>query len=341
MSERPIFSLVLPIFNEEAVLPLLLPRLDALIDELDGPAEVIFVDDGSRDLSRFLLERRARHDARFKLVGLSRNFGQQLAITAGLEAATGDAVIIMDADLQDPPEVVLKLIAKWREGFDVVCAQRASRSDDGWIKTTTARMFYGVMSRIARVDIPRDVGDFRLIDRRVADVVRLLPERERFVRGLFSWVGFKHALVRFDRPARAAGSTKYSLWRLTRLAVEAIVSFSEAPLRAALWCGMAVSLIAFVYGCFVIGHWFAEPAPLPGWSSTVVVVAFLGGANMLMTGIMGLYVGRIYSEVKGRPLYVVDQVVGFEATRPAADRALTPVFRASPAASRRPSSAAS
>lgn len=313
MAERPTYSLVVPIYNEEAVLPLLLPRLDTLLARLDGPAEVVFIDDGSSDLSTFILEQRARHDGRFKLVSLSRNFGQQLAITAGLDLACGDAVIIMDADLQDPPEVILDLVAKWHEGFDVVCAQRASRAHEGWFKTISASLFYRCMSRLAHVDIPQNVGDFRLIDRKVVDVVRRLPERERFVRGLFSWVGFRHALVPFHRPERAAGQTKYSIWKLTRLAVEAIISFSEAPLRLVLWSGSVVSVLGIVYGCIAIIHWYIDPNTVPGTSSTVVVAAFLGGANMLMTGIVGLYVGRIYSEVKGRPLYIIDRSVGLTA----------------------------
>jgi dolichol-phosphate mannosyltransferase len=311
--------LVVPVFNEEAVLPLLFARLDGVLARLDGPAEVVIVDDGSRDRSAALVEARIARDDRYRLVALSRNFGQQLAITAGLDSARGDAIVILDCDLQDPPELILDLVAKWKEGFEVVCAQRRSRPGDGRFKILTARLFYGVMGRLARVDIPANVGDFRLIDRKVADAVRRLPERERFVRGLFSWVGFKHALVPFERPARAAGSTKYSIWKLARLAVNALISFSEAPLRFALWSGIGVSILAFLYGCYVIVQRLANPDSLPGWSSTIVVVAFLGGANMLMTGIMGLYVGRIYTEVKGRPLYVLDRKRGFEtAEAPAA-----------------------
>lgn len=295
------------------MLPLLFARLDRVLGQLDGPAEVLVVDDGSRDRSVGLVEAKVAADARYRLVALSRNFGQQLAITAGLDAARGDAVIILDCDLQDPPELIHDLIAKWREGFEVVCAQRRSRPGDGRLKIALASLFYGLLGRLAMVDIPPNVGDFRLIDRKVADAVRRLPERERFVRGLFSWVGFKHALVPFERPARAAGSTKYSLLKLTRLAVNALISFSEVPLRIALWSGIGVSFLALLYGCLVIVQRLTNPDALPGWSSTIVVVAFLGGANMLMTGIMGLYVGRIYSEVKGRPLYVVDRRLGFEA----------------------------
>lgn len=306
----PVYSLVLPVFNEEAVLPLLLPRLDALLLRLDGAAEVIFVDDGSRDLTSFVLEQRARTDPRYKYIRLSRNFGHQTAVTAGLDCASGQAVVIMDADLQDPPELVLELIRKWREGFDVVSAKRATRAGESPFKRLTAHLFYRLVRRLASIDIPEDVGDFRLVDRKVVDAFRSLRERERFVRGLFAWVGFTQAIVQFERPARAAGTTKYPLRKMLSLALDGIISFSEAPLRLALWSGMAISTLAIFYGFYVIGLWVTDPRVVPGWTSTVVVVAFLGGANMMMTGIMGLYVGRISSEVKQRPLYLVERRIG-------------------------------
>ena len=310
VSDRPTYSIIVPVYNEEAVLPLLLARLEAILDRLDGAAEVIFVDDGSRDLSSFILEQKARTDPRYKYASLSRNFGQQLAITAGLDLAEGDAVIIMDADLQDPPEVVFALIESWKAGAEVVCAQRAARPGDSRLKIIPAKIFYALMSRLAHVHIPPNVGDFRLVDRKVVEVVRQFPERERFVRGLFSWAGFRHSYVTFERPARAGGETKYSFAKLLGVAMNALVAFSDVPLKLALWFGMAVSAVALLFGAFVIAHWFLAAEQLPGWSSTVFVAAFLGGTNMLMTGIMGLYVGRIYSEVKGRPLYVIDRAVG-------------------------------
>jgi polyisoprenyl-phosphate glycosyltransferase len=312
MDARPTFSLIIPVFNEEAVLPVLLPRLDALLPRLGGSVEVIFVDDGSRDLSSFILEQRARTDPRFKFVGLSRNFGHQIAVTTGLDLARGDAVVVLDADLQDPPELVLDLAAKWREGFDIVSARRRSRAGESRFKRATAHLFYRIVNRIASIDIPQDVGDFRLIDRKVVDAFCSLRERERFVRGLFAWVGFKHAIVEFERDPRAAGVTKYPLRKMLSLAVNGIISFSEAPLRAALWCGMAVSALALLYGLYVLGLWATSPHLVRGWTSTVVIAAFLGGANMFMTGIMGLYVGRIYAEVKARPLYLIDRSIGFE-----------------------------
>ncbi len=316
----PVYSLVVPIFNEEAVLPLLLRRLDALMDALDAPAEAIFVDDGSHDTGPIVLEAKARADRRYRFLKLSRNFGHQVAITTGMDHARGEAVIVMDADLQDPPEVILAMIGKWREGYELVYAQRLSREGETAFKRVTADLFYRLLGKLSDVEIPRDVGDFRLVDRRALDAFLAMPERDRFVRGMFAWIGFKQAVVPFHRPARAAGETKYSLTKMLRLAANGVVSFSDAPLRVALWAGLAVSGFAALYGLWVIGMWFANVNLARGWSSIIVLVAFLGGANMLMTGIMGVYVGRIYAEVKRRPLYVVDRAVGFETeTRAVAD----------------------
>lgn len=283
--------------------------MDQLLDALDGPAEVLFIDDGSSDCSPIVLRAKAKSDARYRYVRLSRNFGHQIAITTGLDLARGDAVIVMDADLQDPPEVVLQLIAKWREGFEIVSAQRISRTGESGFKRASAELFYRLLGRLASVEIPRNVGDFRLIDRTVLQSFRTMRERERFVRGMFAWLGFRQAVVPFHRPARMAGETKYPLAKMVRLAVNGVISFSEAPLRAALWAGISISLVAMLYGVYVIGLSLTRADLVPGWSSTVVVTAFLCGINMLMTGIMGLYVGRIYSEVKGRPLYVIDEAM--------------------------------
>jgi glycosyltransferase involved in cell wall biosynthesis len=310
---NPVYSLVVPIYNEEAVLPILLRRLDALLDKLDGPAEALFVDDGSSDASSIVCEAKARADKRYRYIRLSRNFGHGIAITTGMDRARGDAVIVMDADLQDPPEIVLDMAAKWREGFEVVYAERLSREGESRFKLWSADLFYRLMARLSAVDIPRNVGDFRLVDRKVVDCFLAMPERDRFVRGMFAWLGFKQTSVQFHRPARAAGDTKYPLYKMMRLAVTGVVSFSDAPLRLALWAGMGVSVLAMIYGCWVIAMWVAHADLARGWSSSIIVTAFLCGANMMMTGIMGIYVGRIYAEVKGRPLYVIDRVVGFEA----------------------------
>ena len=306
----PTYSLIVPVYNEEAVIPVLLHRLEGVLDSLDGPAEVIFVDDGSRDTSGIVLSDRARRDPRFRYIGLSRNFGHQIAITAGLDLAVGDAVVVMDADLQDPPEVVLALVAKWKEGFDVVHARRVTRAGESFFKLWTASLFYRGLRMLAKVDIPANVGDFRLIDRKALETFRAMRERDRFVRGMFSWMGYRQATVDYARDSRAAGRTKYSIARMIRLALHGIVGFSDAPLRLSLWMGAAVSLGALCYGGYVVTLALTDTRLVSGWASTIVLVTLLSGVNLLMTGIVGLYVGRIHEEVKSRPLYVVSNSAG-------------------------------
>jgi polyisoprenyl-phosphate glycosyltransferase len=306
------YSFIVPVLNEEAALPLLLRRLDLLMDGLDGAAEVIFVDDASTDCSSIVLRDKAKSDPRCRYIGLSRNFGHQIAITAGMDAAAGQAVIIMDADLQDPPEVVGEMIARWQDGYEIVYARRLSREGESKFKRWTANLFYRLLARLSSIDIPRDVGDFRLIDRKVLEAFRAMPERDRFVRGMFAWLGFRQTEVLFHRPPRLVGETKYPFWKMLRLAVNGALSFSEAPLRLAIWCGLIVSAMAIIYGIYVASLWLGDSNLVKGWTSTIVVISFLCGVNMLMTGIMGLYIGRIHSEVKRRPLYVVSQKVGFE-----------------------------
>ncbi|MBV9077826.1 MAG: glycosyltransferase family 2 protein [Methylobacteriaceae bacterium] len=311
-AEPPTYSLVIPIYNEEAVLPVLLHRLDRLLERLDGPAEVIIVDDGSRDAGSIVAAARAMSDPRYRYLALSRNFGHQIAITAGLDAAEGDAVVIMDADLQDPPEVVLELAAKWRDGFDVVYARRVTRQGESRFKRWTAAVFYRLLGKLTSVEIPANVGDFRLVDRKVLDAFRAMPERDRFVRGMFAWLGFSQTEIAFHREGRNAGRTKYNAAKMIRLALDGIVAFSDVPLRLALWAGMLVSFCALAYGSYVIWLAFHDTRLVSGWASTVVVISLLSGVNLLMTGITGLYVGRIHSEVKSRPLYVVGRTVNLD-----------------------------
>ncbi len=313
------YSFVVPVFNEEAVLPILLRRLDALLNTLDGPAEVIFVDDGSSDCTSIFLGAKARDDARYRYIGLSRNFGHQVAITAGMDAAAGAAVIIMDADLQDPPEVVGDMIAQWKQGYDVVYGKRLSRHGDSAFKQWSAATFYKLLGRLSSIDIPRDVGDFRLIDRKVLEAFRAMPEQDRFVRGMIAWLGFRQTEVGFHRVARAAGETKYPFWKMARFAVSGAIGFSDAPLRLAIWAGAAVSAMAVLYGLYVIVLALTHSELVTGWSSTIVVISFLCGMNMLLTGIVGLYVGRIHAEVKRRPLYVVADKIGFDRRAEAGD----------------------
>jgi len=306
------FSIIVPVFNEEAVLPVLLRRLDMLMDGLDGPAEAIFVDDASTDCSSIILQEKATHDPRYRYIGLSRNFGHQVAITAGMDAAAGEAIVVMDADLQDPPELVGEMIAKWKEGFEVVYARRLSRAGETAFKRATANLFYELLGRMSSVGIPADVGDFRLIDRKVLDALRRMPEQDRFIRGMIAWLGFRQTEVTFHRLPRLAGETKYPLLKMVRLAANGALSFSDAPLRLAIWFGLGVSACAVFYGFYVASLWLMNSRLVEGWSSTIIVISFLCGINMLMTGIMGLYIGRIHAEVKRRPLYVISQKVGFE-----------------------------
>jgi polyisoprenyl-phosphate glycosyltransferase len=307
------YSVVVPVFNEEAVIPLLLRRLDLLLDRFDAPAEVIFVDDGSSDCSGIVLRAKAKDDPRYRYIGLSRNFGHQIALTAGLDAAAGQAVIVMDADLQDPPEVVFDMIARWKEGYEIVYGRRLRREGETRFKRWTASLFYKLLERMSSVKIPRDVGDFRLIDRRVLDAFRDMPEQDRFVRGMFAWLGFRQTEVTFHRQPRLAGETKYPIWKMARLAVNGMIGFSDAPLRVAIWLGFVVSGCAGLYGLYVITRWWVHDESLvAGWSSTILILSFLIGVNMVLTGIIGLYIGRIHTEVKRRPLYVVRSRVGFE-----------------------------
>lgn len=305
------YSFVIPIFNEEAVLPALLPQLDDLLSKLDGPAELVFVDDGSRDGGLDFLQRQAQDDARYRIVELSRNFGHQAAITAGMDYSRGAAVIIMDADLQDPPSVVLEMIAKWREGYDIVYARRARREHEGYYKRATAWLFYRFLRKLTDIEIPEDVGDFRLVDQSVVASFRNMRERDRFVRGMFAWMGYRQTSVTFVRPERAAGQTKYGFGRMLRLALDGIFGFSDAPLRMILWTGIAVSAVAMIYGVYAIALKLSRDHMAAGWASTIVTIAFLSGINMVMTGVIGLYVGRIHREVKARPLYLVRDTFGF------------------------------
>jgi dolichol-phosphate mannosyltransferase len=316
-----VFSFVIPIYNEEAVIPLLLRRLERLLADVGEPAEIIFVDDGSSDSSSVFLANLARTDSRYCYLRLARNFGHQIAITAGLEAARGQAVIIMDADLQDPPETALDMIAKWREGYEVIYAQRISRAAETPLKRATAHLFYRVINRLAAIEIPPDVGDFRLVDRVAVDAFLQLPETNRYVRGMFAWIGFRQTSVLYEREARAAGVSKYPLRKMLSLAASAIISFSDAPLRLAIWAGALVSAASLSYGGYVLLRaLFWTDGLVDGWASTVIVISLLSGVNMLLTGVVGLYVGRIHAEVKRRPLYVVSRKIGFEAKEAAEPR---------------------
>ncbi|HEY3541208.1 MAG TPA: glycosyltransferase family 2 protein [Gaiellaceae bacterium] len=306
----PTYSLVIPVYNEEESLPELRTRLAALLDQLDGPGEVVFVDDGSRDTSFAQIEAICHDDSRFKCVRLSRNFGHQIAITAGLDAASGDAVVIMDADLQDPPEVVLEMAARWRQGYEVVYAVRSERAGETKFKQMTAAMFYRLFRRLTDLDVPLDAGDFRLVDRRAVEAFRSMRENNRYVRGMFSWIGFNQTGVEYQRQERFAGETKYPLRKMVRFAADAVVSFSDAPLRLTLTFGFLMSVVALLFGIAAIVAELAGLYRVPGLASIAVLIAFIGGVQLIVLGVVGAYVARIHDEVKNRPLYLIREVRG-------------------------------
>lgn len=315
MTATPSYSFVIPVYNEEETLPALMERLQELAAKLDGESEFVFIDDGSVDRSFSLLKDFQGEDPRIRVLSFSRNFGHQIAITAGMDVTAGDAVIIMDADLQDPPEVVLEMVAKWKEGYEVVYAKRISREGETFFKKLTATLFYRVLGAMAHIDIPPDTGDFRLVDARVINAFNRLRESDRFVRGMFSWVGFKHTAVEYHRHERYAGETKYPLKKMVKLAFAALLGFSDWPIRMAVSLGAAVSGVSFIYAIYVVAKALITETAVPGWSSLISVVSFLGGLQLLIMGMLGLYIGRIYEEAKGRPLYIVSQAIGFEQGR--------------------------
>lgn len=308
----PTYSIIVPIFNEEGTIPELHRRLSAVINSLDGSTEVIFVNDGSLDNSLALLHAVHRQDPRFKVVSFSRNFGHQIAITAGLDYAEGDAVIIIDADLQDPPEVIPDLIARWKEGYEVVYAIREKRIGETWFKQWTARVFYRLIRRITNVDIPLDAGDFRLMDRQVVETMRGMRELHRFMRGMAAWVGFRQTGVPYVRQARFAGQTHYPFQKMVKLALNAITSFSYFPLQLATYAGFALASISLVFILVVVILRLSGMQAFAGQATTLIAVLFLGGVQLLSLGILGEYVGRVYEEVKHRPLYIVADAWGVE-----------------------------
>ncbi|CAN5846491.1 glycosyltransferase [soil metagenome] len=310
-------SVVVPLYCEASNIDYLFKRLETVLDQLGTTYEIICVDDGSSDDTVEGLKRHRQRNPRIKIVALSRNFGKELALTAGIDYANGAAVVPIDADLQDPPELIEVLVAKWREGYDVVYAKRRSREGETWLKRVTANSFYRVMERMSKVPIPRDTGDFRLLDRRVVEVIKRLPERTRFMKGLFAWVGYRQAEVMYDREPRHSGQTKWNYWRLWNFAIDGIASFSLAPLRMWSYVGIGFAVLSFLYGSFLLLRTLVLGIDVPGYASLMVAVLFLGGVQMVSLGILGEYLGRVYEEVKGRPLYLVRDTYGAEKVPPA------------------------
>ncbi len=306
---QPIVSIVIPIYNEEENIPELYRRLQTAIEQLDGEAELIFIDDGSRDNSLNLMRKIYERDYRFNYISLARNFGHQIAVTAGLNFVRGKVVVVMDADLQDPPELILPMIAKWRQGYQVVYAQRLSRKKESFFKRFTAYTFYRILRRLADVNIPPDTGDFCLMDREVVDILNAMPERNRYIRGLRAWVGFRQTAIPFEREPRFSGKVKYSFAKSWALAINGIISFSRVPLKLATYLGMLSAGVA-LFMIFLVLYWrlFNLASPLIGYTLITIALFFLGSVQLFCIGILGEYIGRIYEEVKGRPIYTVKEM---------------------------------
>lgn len=311
MSSSELLSIVVPLYNEEGNVDELVRRIRGVIAELrDTPRyEIVLVNDGSRDATLLRLRDLALTHHEIVVVNLSRNFGHQIAATAGLDMARGEAVVLMDGDLQDPPELIVAFLERWREGYDVVYATRRTREGEGPLKLLTARAFYRLVRRLTNVAIPVDTGDFRLMSRRVVDALKLSRERHRFLRGLVSWVGYPQIGVEYDRDKRFAGQTKYPITKMFRFAVDGITSFSEIPLRFASYFGFVVSIISFIVALYEIWLKLFTGYNLPGYTSTIFAILFLGGVQLIAIGTLGEYIGRIYEQVKGRPLYLVADVI--------------------------------
>ncbi len=317
MQERPsgrlALSVVVPLFNEEDNVVPLLDRVYAILERLppETTFELVLVNDGSNDRTLARIREQMALRANLVLVNLSRNFGHQLAASAGIDIATGDAVILMDGDLQDPPELIEAFLAKYREGYDVVYAVRRTRKGESAFKLLTARIFYRTIKRLTKVAIPVDTGDFRLMSRRVVDALKRSPERHRFLRGMVSWVGFNQTGIEYDRDERLSGVTKYPFTKMIRFAIDGITSFSDVPLRFASYLGFISSAAAFIYALIVVGYKLFSlhpPGYTKGWASLIVAIIFLGGVQLISLGILGEYIGRVYDEVKGRPLYLIAEI---------------------------------
>jgi polyisoprenyl-phosphate glycosyltransferase len=311
-SDRPTLSVIAPVFNEEAILPELYRRLSQVLDSAGLSWELVLINDGSRDRSPQIMRELHDQDPRVKVLDFARNFGHQIAITAGADYAQGDAVVIIDADLQDPPEVILDLLDKWKEGYEVVYAVRGERKGETWFKEFTAKAFYRIIYQITDINIPMDTGDFRLMDRKVVDALRQMREHHRFMRGMSVWVGFRQTGVQYVRAERYAGETKYPLKKMVKFALDGITSFSYLPLQLAMYLGFIAAGIAVLGILITIILRLSGSQAFYGQATTLVSVLFLGGVQLICLGIIGEYLGRIYDEVKGRPLYIVREALGFD-----------------------------
>ncbi len=298
-------SIVVPAYNEQEVLPEFRRRVAKVLDGIDGPCEIVFVNDGSKDNTINVMHQLRELDPRISIIDLSRNFGKEIALTAGLDFARGEAVVVIDADLQDPPELIPEMIKYWKEGADVVYARRSVREGETWFKKTTAKMFYRLLKKVSRVDVPEDTGDFRLLSRRALEALKQLRERHRYMKGLFAWIGFPAKAIYYKRDPRFAGVTKWNYFKLWGLALEGFTSFTTAPLKVATYVGAFVAMAAFLFALFIIYKTIFYGDPVAGYPSLMVVVLFIGGIQLVALGVIGEYLGRMFMETKLRPLYLV------------------------------------
>lgn len=307
------YTLIIPIYNEEETIPEMYRRVSSVMNSLEGSCELILINDGSKDKSLLLMRELHQKDPRVCYLSLARNFGHQVAVTAGLNFARGKVIIILDADLQDPPELIPEMIELWQQGYQVVYAQRTRRRREGWFKRLSAYVFYRLLKLLADVDIPTDTGDFCLMDRQVVDILNAMPERNRYIRGLRSWVGFQQTSVKFEREGRYAGEVKYTFRKSLSLAINSLISFSKAPLRLSTYLGLFSAAFALFMAILVLYWRIHDPtSPLTGLASIMIAIFFLGSVQLISIGILGEYIGRIYEEIKGRPLYTLSEVNGFE-----------------------------
>lgn len=309
---KTVYSVIVPVYNEELVINESYRRLTEVMKQTNETYELIFVNDGSKDRSPYILAKLCQDDRNVKFINFSRNFGHQPAITAGMDYAAGDAIIVIDSDLQDPPEVILEMIKEWKNGYDVLYGKRIERKGETFFKKSTAKIYYRILKNMTNVDIPVDTGDFRLIDRKVCDAMKSLGERNRYVRGLVSWVGFKQKAVEYVREERFAGETKYPFKKMVRFALDGITAFSYKPLKFATTIGFFISLCSFIYLVIIIMQKLFTTTTIEGWASTIAIVLFSQGIVLMMLGIIGEYIGRIFDEIKGRPIYIVRETIGFE-----------------------------
>lgn len=306
---KKLISIIVPVYNEEGVINIFLSKVTAIMRDINEDFEILFVNDGSRDNTLEELKELKEQYENITIINLSRNFGKESALTAGMDYAKGDAIIPMDVDLQDPPELINNLIQKWKEGYDVVLAKRSDRSSDTYFKRFTANVFYKLHNKISDIDIPDNVGDYRLFSRKVLEAIKLLPENQRFMKGIFSWVGFKTTSVEFTREERIAGKTSFNGWKLWNFALEGITSFSTLPLRIWLYIGSVISVFAFLFGVFIFIKTLYYGIDAPGYASTMITILFLGGIQLIGIGVIGEYMGRLYMESKNRPIYIVDDII--------------------------------